>query len=109
MAMSASMRLVWDRQAIRNLRTDPEVMLAVRQASKDMAGIARAFAPKRTGAGAASIQARDSRAAGAVDVAWDSQHHYMVFQEYGTYREDPDKGVEPGTFLWRAYRFYEYH
>jgi HK97 gp10 family phage protein len=48
---------------------------------------ARHMAPKRTGAGAASIHKEPREDSGEVvgyDVSWDTEHDYMRFHELGT-------------------------
>lgn len=77
-------RLVWDRAQIKALKTDPELVAYVKEVAEGMARRERELAPKRSGAGAASIQARPSRAQGAQDVGWDKEHYYMGYQELGT-------------------------
>jgi hypothetical protein len=85
MAHAVSIRTVWDRPAIAALKTDPEVVGLIETAAQQLASTMRALAPKDTGAGAASIEARTSRAKGARDVGWDKPHYYMTFQsQYAT-------------------------
>lgn len=82
---SVGVRIRWDPKAIRELRTDPQVMRTTMEAAQGLGREMSAGAPKDTGAGAASIEARAAkRAAGAVDVGWDAAHFYLIFPEYGT-------------------------
>lgn len=50
------------------------------QIGAEVEAVAEATAPKRTGAGAASIRA--TRDGGSVIVGWDAAHHYLRFQDY---------------------------
>jgi hypothetical protein len=75
---------IWDENQIRGLREDPGVVAYVRDVGEGFARAERFLAPKRTGAGAGSIQVRPSRSKGAVDVGWDREHRYMGYQELGT-------------------------
>ena len=77
----ADFRLELDPDAIDDLAYDAEAVAMILEAGEAVAKAARRLAPKRTGAGAASIQARvavDSQGARA-DVSWDKQHDYMRF------------------------------
>lgn len=69
------MRWEWDDGALRELAMD-----IADQIGDDVQAGAQADAPKRTGAGAASI--RSTRDGGSVIVGWDSAHHYLRFQDY---------------------------
>jgi len=81
MAHAVSVRTVWNREQIAALKTDPEVLAYVELAAQGLARDIRAVTPKRTGAGAASIQVRPPpRAKGARDVGWDKAHFYLSFQ-----------------------------
>lgn len=82
MAHAVSIRTVWDRQAIAALKTDPEVEAYIESASQGLASALRSAAPKLTGAGAASIAVRPSRAQGARQVGWDKEHYYMTYQDF---------------------------
>jgi hypothetical protein len=79
-----TVRVEWDGESIAGLRTDPGVVAYIAEVAEGFAQAERREAPKRTGAGAASIAVRDSRAQGARDVSWDADHHYMTYQNYGT-------------------------
>jgi HK97 gp10 family phage protein len=83
----ADVRIVWDRAALRGLKTDPQVVAHIERAAEDMAQELAAAAPRDSGQAAATIEARDSRAAGAQDVGWDADHFYLIFPEYGTDRQ----------------------
>jgi hypothetical protein len=81
MAGTVSVRTAWDRAAIAALETDPEIAAYTEAAARGFAAMARALAPKDTGAGAASIAARvAAEAPGQRDVGWDKPHSYMSFQ-----------------------------
>lgn len=54
---------------------------------------AQELAPKRTGAGAASIHAEVVD--GEVRVSWDPEHFYMLFQEVGTSEMSPRPFLRP--------------
>lgn len=79
-------RIVWDRAAIKALRTDPGVHEHVDEVSHQVATRMRATAPKHSGAGAESIRAKWARSkeSGAADIGWDAAHYYLIFPEYGT-------------------------
>lgn len=82
-------RLQLDRRAIAGIASDDEGRRATVAATEPVVTDARRFAPKRTGAGAASIHAeygKDGRGWRG-DVSWDAQHFYMQFQELGTRRQ----------------------
>jgi HK97 gp10 family phage protein len=83
----SDVRIVWDRAALRGLKTDPQVVAHIERAAEDMARELAAAAPRDSGEAAASIEARDSGTAGAVDVGWDAEHGYLTFPEYGTDRQ----------------------
>lgn len=72
--------------AARYLRKNAKVIEATRQAAEDVAQRAAKRAPKRTGAGAASIHAERHNTPAGVEyrVSWDTDHYYMLFQEVGT-------------------------
>lgn len=77
----ASTRLKLDSRAIKKLGSGRDAARLTQKAGDAVASLARDLAPKRTGAGAASIQARvatDSDGAYA-EVSWDAAHSYMRF------------------------------
>lgn len=84
MAATVSTRVVWDRKAVAELRLDPGVRAYIQSVGEQVAHDMRVLAPRDSGAGAASILARDSRSKGATDVGWDKEHYYLIFPEYGT-------------------------
>ena len=84
MAHAVSVRTVWDRPAITALKTDAEVVAYTREVAEGMSAYERRLAPKDTGAGADSIEARESRAGGALDIGWTTDYRYMGYQELGT-------------------------
>ena len=79
-------RVILNQTAIRSLRDDPGVKAGLGRAGDQVADRAASLAPKRTGAGAASISAEMGEDGdGAYDrVTWDAAHYYMFFQEVGT-------------------------
>lgn len=79
--MAAGFRLDLDSAAIDDLAFGPEARELAQDAGDAVAKAARALAPKRTGAGAASIRAAVSQdASGAyAEVSWDKDHAYMRF------------------------------
>ncbi len=79
-----NVRMVWDQPEIRRLGEDPEVVAFVDLVGEDFAHSLRAATPHLSGAGAASVAARKSRARNATDVGWDADHFYLIFPEYGT-------------------------
>jgi hypothetical protein len=79
--VAAGFRLNLDAAAIDDLAADGDAVSLVQRVGDRVAAKARALAPKRTGAGAASIQARtavDEQGAYA-EVSWDKAHEYMRF------------------------------
>jgi HK97 gp10 family phage protein len=79
-------RVVVDKVAVGGFMRGPEVKALLMEAAGPPTGRAQAAAPKRTGEGAASIQAKPRIDHGeqTVRVAWDRIHFYMFFQERGT-------------------------
>jgi HK97 gp10 family phage protein len=68
----------WERQVLHN----PLVDRAVAETAERVVQRARDGAPKRTGAGAASIH--KERDGDDYKVSWDTEHDYMRFLEFGT-------------------------
>jgi len=75
-----------DEAAIASLTGTPEARELTEEAGREFADTARALAPRRTGAGAASIHGELVQTPDGVesDVSWDQGHHYMYFQELRT-------------------------
>lgn len=76
-----------DRKAVETIMQEPGGARLMREIGRDFAARMQAVAPKDSGAGANSIDARDvrdKRGNPAVDVGWDKAHFYMIFPEYGT-------------------------
>lgn len=87
-------------QALEHLDELPEVLDAMQDAGELIAARARALAPKRTGAGAASIRGelvRDPIAGTHVRVAWDRDHFYMYFAEVGTEHQRASPFLRPAA------------
>ncbi len=84
--MADGYRLDLDRFAIARLADGNDAEDLVQDVGDDVADLAAQLALKRTGEGAASIQAVvDHDAEGAyADISWDEQHFYMGFAELGT-------------------------
>lgn len=85
----AAVRVVLDPAAIASLAETPEAAEMAQEAGDVIADRARDLAPKRTGAGAASIRADvgDDEDGYYADVSWDADHFYMGFAELGTERQ----------------------
>lgn len=80
-------RITIDRRAVETIMQEPGGQKMMRLVGRDFAAKMRAVAPKDTGAGAGSIDARDikdKKGNPAVNVGWDARHFYMIFPEYGT-------------------------
>jgi HK97 gp10 family phage protein len=86
MAQAPKTRLVWDRAAVKALRTDHGVHQLIKQTGDVVASQMQALAPKHTGRGSESIRDKwaKSQDSGAIDIGWDAAHWYMIFPEYGT-------------------------
>lgn len=80
-------RVVLHQSEIDGLSADPEIREMLHAAAEQMVvPLAQANAPKRTGAGAASIRS-ESVLDGPVwveHISWDQDHFYMYFQDRGT-------------------------
>lgn len=80
------MRIEWNRQEIQRMAGDPVLRQAARDVGVAIARDARAAAPKRTGAGAASLRSAEV----LIDARWEIQvgadqlHAYMRFPDRGT-------------------------
>jgi hypothetical protein len=79
--VASGFRLELDRNAVDDLAFGEEAEDLALEAGEAVAVIARRLAPKRTGAGARSIQAKSSQDAGGAyaEVSWDKAHEYMRF------------------------------
>lgn len=79
--MAGDFRLELDANAIDDLAFGPDARDLALEAGEAVAEIARRLAPKRTGAGAASIRAAVSEDANGAfaEVSWDQAHAYMRF------------------------------
>jgi hypothetical protein len=79
-------RVVLDQAAIRGLAKDPAMGPLLLEAAAPELAQARGQAPKRTGAGAASIHAEPvlDGAEWTAHAAWDQLHRYMIYHERGT-------------------------
>lgn len=90
--------IVWNDARLRELAAE-----SVRARGARVAAGARALAPRRTGAGAASI--RNWQAGEAQRIGWGL--HYMAFQDLGFKHHGARGRYHPGThFLERALRSY---
>jgi HK97 gp10 family phage protein len=92
-------RTVINHAAIEALKRSREAQEVLLDAARPLVSRTRAIAPKRTGAGAASIHAEAVFRGGQweVRVGWDRLHNYLRFVEFGTSR-----GVEARHFLERG-------
>lgn len=90
-------RFVADRRAMRDVSFSPPVRDYVDDLGDDVAERARQLAPKRTGAGAASIHAEagEDRGGAYADVSYDEAHSYMAFAELGSEHEPPQPFLRP--------------
>jgi len=81
-------RVFIDMGAVREVCREPEARNTAQEYGDRIAEAARGFAAKDTGAGAASITAvvTDYGETVEADVSWDEAHHYMYFDEVGTYK-----------------------
>ena len=93
-----NVEVVLDREAIERLPLAPDVREMLLQEGERVARESAARAPKKTGAGAASIHPEfilDGDIA-EVRVAWDREHFYMYFHQVGT-RKLPAHPFMAGT------------
>jgi hypothetical protein len=82
----AEVRVVVYMAEVDAILREPEAVSLAAEYGDRLAGAARGFAAKDTGAGAASIAARPGTYGGQPesDVGWDNAHEYMFFDEVGT-------------------------
>lgn len=101
--MAVEVRLNLDAWAIDDLAYDDDVEDLLEEVGDDIADLAADLAPRRSGAGAASIHAETSLDSGGwvVDVSWDPQHFYMGFQEEGTERRPAQPFLRPAFESYR--------
>lgn len=87
--------------AVDQLRFDEAVVQPkIERGANAIVTIAQELAPKKTGAGAASIHSEPRVEGGAVvgrHVSWDREHDYMKFAEYGTENEKPRPFLRPAV------------
>lgn len=79
--------VVLNQPAIDSLADDPQTLAAMLEAAKPVVDKARFDAPRRSGLGAASIQAQPFSEIGGeqtVHISWDREHYYLGFHELGT-------------------------
>jgi len=86
-----------DRQALAKAESDLAIRLALSDEAESIVRSAKRRAPRKTGAGAASIhQEMQLNSDGwTVEISWDSQHGYMGFQELGTSTMRPHSFLRP--------------
>lgn len=79
-------RVVLDQAAIRAYARDPSMGPALVEAAGRGVAQAKALAPRRSGAGAASIGVEPvlDGPEWTAHASWDQVHHYMMFHELGT-------------------------
>jgi HK97 gp10 family phage protein len=84
--VAADVTVVVDEQAVLAFKRDPSMGPLLTTVSEPRAARARATAPKRTGAGAASIgnEAVLEADEWTARVGWDQAHFYLLFHEVGT-------------------------
>lgn len=92
-------RLNFDHGEIAALAGEAELIAHTERLGRLVADAARALAPKRTGAGAESIDVWPGRDSAGVyaDVGWDRQHFYMLFREFGTSTLPEAPHLEPAV------------
>lgn len=93
---SGRVRVTIDQKALARMVQEPGGRQLMREIGRDFAAKMRAVAPKDTGAGAASIDARDVKdkiGNPAVNVGWDARHFYMIFPEYGTVHQREQRTI----------------
>jgi HK97 gp10 family phage protein len=76
-----------NQRAVQRLRTHPVVGQRLTREADEWVERAQEAAPKRTGAGAASIHKEPIEDDGGVvgySISWDREHDYMRFHELGT-------------------------
>ena len=86
-----------DMDAVYDLADDPEAEEMCFDVGEQVAEVAAEFAPKASGAGAASIHAEVGRDGAGVfaDVSWDRDHFYMYFAEVGTEHQSATPFLRP--------------
>ncbi len=84
--MPGGVDIIWYPLAIAALKYEPGVLAQVEYQTRPVVQGARADAPKRTGAGAASIRSESSLTDTdpGVRVSWERDRYYMRFHEQGT-------------------------
>jgi HK97 gp10 family phage protein len=81
----------WERQVLGAPQVDHELA----EAAERVVQVAQARAPKRTGAGAASIH--KERHGDGYAVSWDPAHNYMAYAEFGTEKETAQPFLRPAA------------
>lgn len=84
--MAFGVRVIWNPDAELALAHNPALLAELLHAAQPVVEAARAAAPKRTGAGAASIHAEVVSTAGQaeIDISWSRDRFYLKFSELGT-------------------------
>ena len=84
--MADAVRFVWDDRELAALARSEAMRRHMAGRGGQVTRIARSDAPRRTGAGAASIRGETvlEDAAWEVRVSWDQLHYYMRMQDLGT-------------------------
>lgn len=92
-------RLVIHKGSIEALANGSDAHALLQLLGDEIAADATEMAPKRTGAGAASIRAEVVEDAGrlTVRVSWDRDHFYMAFQELGTSQQSARPFLRPAA------------
>jgi HK97 gp10 family phage protein len=85
--------------AVARLANTEAVQRRVSERAEEIVKRAQELAPKRTGAGAASIHAEHTTEHGkeVERVSWDTDHDYMQFAEFGTVNETPRPFLRPAA------------
>jgi HK97 gp10 family phage protein len=84
--MPDEVRIDVDELAIRSIKTSDDMRDYLMEVAGPITERARAFAPKKSGAGAASIHAEPHIEGDewVVRIGWDHDHFYLYFRDRGT-------------------------
>lgn len=87
---------IYPREIKRVDRSNPQVRRRKQHDANAMARTAQGLAPELTGAGAASIHAKE-QSDGTWRVSWDTAHGYMLYQELGTEHHGAQPFLRPAA------------
>jgi HK97 gp10 family phage protein len=94
--MTRDVRVVVHKRGVEQLKHHPKVQDKQEATSHAIARRAAVLAPKDTGEGAASIHA-EQQSDGTWRVAWDVEHYYMFFPEFGTEHQFAQPFMRPAA------------